>query len=214
MPPPDVRVLILASDPLVRSSLAALLTSQPGCAVVGQAALQDEVSEAVSLYRPEVILWDFGWDAETSLDHLPDLREAHTPVVALLPDDTHAAKVWGAGARGLLLRDADATKLLSAISAAAHGLATLEPSLAVAVTSPEASPDESTPSLPLGDLTSRELEVLRLLAEGLPNKAIAHQLTISEHTVKFHVNAILSKLGAQSRTEAVTRASRMGLILL
>jgi len=63
-------------------------------------------------------------------------------------------------------------------------------------------------------LTPREQEVLQLLAEGLPNKAIASQLSISEHTVKFHVNAIMGKLGAQSRTEAVTRATRAGLILL
>ena len=66
----------------------------------------------------------------------------------------------------------------------------------------------------LGELTSHELEVLQLLAEGLPNKSIARQLGISEHTVKFHVNAMLGKLGAQSRTEAVTRATRLGLILL
>jgi DNA-binding NarL/FixJ family response regulator len=64
------------------------------------------------------------------------------------------------------------------------------------------------------DLTPRELEVLGLLAEGLPNKAIGLRLGISEHTVKFHVNAVLGKLGAQSRTEAVVRATRLGLILL
>ncbi|MBI1880571.1 MAG: response regulator transcription factor, partial [Chloroflexi bacterium] len=63
-------------------------------------------------------------------------------------------------------------------------------------------------------LTPRELEVLQLLAEGLPNKAIARRLDISDHTVKFHVNAILSKLSAQSRTDAVVRATRLGLILL
>ena len=63
-------------------------------------------------------------------------------------------------------------------------------------------------------MTRRELEVLQLVAEGLPNKSIADRLDISEHTVKFHVNAIMGKLGAQSRTEAVTRATRMGLILL
>jgi DNA-binding NarL/FixJ family response regulator len=67
---------------------------------------------------------------------------------------------------------------------------------------------------PAEALTPRELEVLQLLAEGLPNKTIARQLSISEHTVKFHLNAIMSKLGAQSRTEAVVRATRLGLIIL
>jgi two-component system, NarL family, nitrate/nitrite response regulator NarL len=70
------------------------------------------------------------------------------------------------------------------------------------------------PALPVEALTPREVDVLRLLGEGLPNKAIARRLGISEHTVKFHVNAILGKLGASSRTEAVVRATRLGLILL
>jgi two-component system nitrate/nitrite response regulator NarL len=73
---------------------------------------------------------------------------------------------------------------------------------------------EPLPGLPVEDLTPRELEVLQLLAEGLPNKAIGLRLSISEHTVKFHVNAILGKLGAQSRTDAVVRATRLGLIIL
>ncbi len=74
---------------------------------------------------------------------------------------------------------------------------------------PEASGDR-----PVEDLTPRELEVLQLLAEGLANKAIAQRLGVSDHTIKFHVNAILGKLGAQSRTEAVVRATRLGLIVL
>ena len=73
---------------------------------------------------------------------------------------------------------------------------------------------ESSPTPPVENLTPRELEVLQLLAEGLPNKTIARRLEISEHTVKFHVNAIMSKLNAQSRTEAVVRATQLGLILL
>ena len=70
------------------------------------------------------------------------------------------------------------------------------------------------PSSSARDLTPRELEVLRLLAEGLPNKTVAHRLEISEHTVKFHVNSLLAKLGAQSRTDAVVRATRLGLVLI
>ena len=86
----------------------------------------------------------------------------------------------------------------------------LDPNLAAAVL-PEIG---RMPGRPMEELTPRELEVLRLLAEGLPNKTIAHRLDISEHTVKFHVNSILSKLGAHSRTEAVINATRLGLILL
>jgi len=94
--------------------------------------------------------------------------------------------------------------------AAAHGLVVLDPSLVNPVLEAR---DPSSASL-VEELTPRELEVLGLLAEGLPNKAIARRLGISDHTVKFHVNAVLGKLGAQSRTEAVVRATRLGLILL
>ena len=86
----------------------------------------------------------------------------------------------------------------------------LDPGLAAAVKTIVDNP----PLPPAEPLTARELQVLRLLAEGLANKAIAQRLAISEHTVKFHVNAIMGKLGADSRTEAVVRASRLGLILL
>jgi DNA-binding NarL/FixJ family response regulator len=94
--------------------------------------------------------------------------------------------------------------------AAAQGLVVIDPQTAVSLL-PSA---EHSLAQPLGELTPREVEVLQLLSEGLPNKAIASQLGISEHTVKFHVNAIMGKLGAQSRTDAVIRATRSGLIIL
>jgi DNA-binding NarL/FixJ family response regulator len=94
--------------------------------------------------------------------------------------------------------------------AAAQGLVVLDPSLSNPAL---LARDPSSPSL-VEELTPRELQVLELLAEGLPNKVIARRLGISDHTVKFHVNAVLGKLGAQSRTEAVVRATRLGLILL
>jgi two-component system nitrate/nitrite response regulator NarL len=125
--------------------------------------------------------------------------------VALLPDATQAADAWAAGARGLLLRSADAPHLLTAIKAVGQGLAVLDPALAGAL-------PLDRPRPPTDDLTPRERDVLRLLAEGLSNKGIAQRLSISDHTVKFHLNAILSKLNAQSRTEAVVTAIRLGLI--
>jgi len=199
------RVLIVADDPLARAGLAALLADQDGCVVVGQVAATEDALASLDVYRPEVILWDSGWDPDLMSDRLLRFAEGGVPVVALLSDISQVADVWTAGARGLLRRDTGPTALLTAIAAAAQGLAVIDPTLA--------------PALPLGRpeslseaLTPRELEVLRLLAEGLPNKAIALRLDISEHTVKFHLNAILGKLGAQSRTEAVVRAIRLGLI--
>ena len=205
-----LRVLVVADDPLARGGLAALLTDHPGCTVVGQVAGEGDLSAVLGIYRPEVVAWDLGWNPTLALQHLSDLREAQVPVVALLPDETHAADAWTAGARGLLLRDSDAASLILTLNTVAQGLVVLDPELAAAL-----SPVRDRAPAPLiGELTPREHEVLRLLAEGLPNKSIAHKLGISEHTVKFHVNAILGKLDAQSRTEAVTRATRLGLILL
>lgn len=201
----DVRVLILADDPLARAGLAALLTGQPGIAIAGQVAADADLSEGLDVYRPDVIVWDLGWDAGPIPDALLDRVEDGPPIVALAPDDAGAAEAWTAGARGLLLRSVPAETLVAALIAAAHGLAVLDPALAAGL-------PLLRPALPSADLTARELDVLRLLAEGLPNKAIAQRLAISEHTVKFHLNAILSKLGAQSRTEAVVQAIRLGLI--
>jgi two-component system nitrate/nitrite response regulator NarL len=206
----DLRVLIVADDPLARAGLAALLADQPGCVVVGQVAGEADLPAALDVHRPDVALWDLGWDPTSSLERLADLAEAGPPIVALLPDESHAADARTAGASGLLLRDTGADPLVAALMAAAQGLLVLEPSLAAAM--PAAGDQAPTPLIE--ELTPRELEVLQLLAEGLPNKAIARRLDISEHTVKFHVNAILGKLGAQSRTEAVVRATRVGLILL
>ena len=172
------------------------------------------MAAAIDIYRPDVVIWDLGWNPALALEHLADLEGANPPIVALLPDETHVAEAWTAGARGLLLRHSDPPGLAATLLAVVQGLVVLDSELASAV--PPAR--DRAPAPLMGDLTPREQEVLGLLAEGLPNKSlplvIAHRLSISEHTVKFHVNAILGKLGAQSRTEAVTRATRLGLILL
>jgi DNA-binding NarL/FixJ family response regulator len=212
----NLRVLIIADDPLVRAGLATLLADQPNLTAAGRLAAEADLLAQIDVYHPDVIVFDLGWDpgqaaaARTSLEALAELGEINLPIVALLPDETFTGAAWTAGARGLLLRNSDAEKLQAALIAVAQGLVALEPGLtAAALPAPEAD----RPHLAEG-LTPRELEVLQLLAEGLPNKAIARRLDISDHTVKFHVNAILSKLGAQSRTDAVVRATRLGLILL
>lgn len=199
------RVLIVADDPLARAGLAALLGGAEGCLVAGQTSARDDLPAALDVYRPDVIVWDPGWDPDFSADLLPDFGENAPPVVALLPDAGQAGSVWASGVRGLLRRSASAEQLTAAITAARLGLAALDPALMGAL--PLAAPISIA-----AELTPRELDVLRLLAHGLPNKTIARQLEISDHTVKFHLNAILSKLGAQSRTEAVVLAIRLGLI--
>ena len=205
----DLRVLVVARDSLARAGLTALLGQRPGCDLVGQVAGDASLSADLKVYRPDVVVWDLGWSPSLELENLAALPDDGIPVLALVADATQAGEAWSAGARGVLLRETDAETLLTALSAVVRGLAVFDPD------SIGALPFVRSSALsPASDLTPRELETLKLLAEGLPNKAIASRLGISEHTVKFHVNSILGKLGAQSRTEAVTRATRLGLILL
>ena len=205
----NTRVLVIAEDGLARVGLATVLSSQPSCVVAGQISGNTDWTDAAELYRPDVAVYDLGSAPARALERI-NLRDAGFPVIALLPDATDAANVWSAGARGLLLRDTSAESLGAAIAAVAHGLVVLDPTLAVAA--PRSR--ERSSLQPIEELTPRELQVLRLIAEGKSNKEVAHELGISEHTVKFHVNAILGKLNAQSRTEAVVVGTRLGLILL
>jgi len=216
----DLRVLIIADDPLVRAGLAGLVAGEAGCQVVGRAASTDDLPAAVEIYRPDVVLWDLGWNPGPALEKVVEAAPVMAALVLLLPDEADAAGAWSAGARGLLRRDVEPARLTAGLAAAAQGLGVVDPSF-IAALAPAAADDEATSrggghgSLALVEkLTPRELDVLRLMAEGLPNKTIALRLGISEHTVKFHVNAILGKLGVASRTEAVVHATRLGLILL
>ncbi len=212
MPSPTnpIRVLLIASDPLARAGLAALLADQPTLTVVGQLAPAVDPAAALAAYQPDVLLWDLGWAPPAVRAALDTVADWDKPLLALLPDPELAAEVWSAGARGLLLRESRPAALVAALSALVHGLVVIDPLLGNFST----ITDASMPLALVEPLTPREREVLQRMAEGHANKLIARELAISEHTVKFHVNAILSKLGAQSRTEAVVRATRMGLVLL
>jgi DNA-binding NarL/FixJ family response regulator len=204
-----LHLLLIADDPLARAGLAALLADVPDCEIVGQMSTVSFTADLPLdlLTPPDAIIWDMGWDPVEAVLDWPDMP---APVLALLSDGEQAAAVWQSGVRGILLRDMDTDKLMAAAQAIANGLVVVESQLAGTLL-PLTGNDDFTPDDPL---TPRELEVLQRLAEGLTNKAIAQELGISEHTIKFHVNAIMGKLHAQSRTEAVVRATRLGLILL
>lgn len=206
----SLRLLIIADDPLARTGLTAVLDNRPEFMVVGSTSGQPDLSPQLDIYQPDVLLWDLGWSPSAVLDQIAEIQDIELPLVILLPDDAYAAQIWSAGAKNLLLRDIDGDKLVTALQAAGHGLIVFDTELSGTLL-----PNiQNLPPTPVEALTPRELEVLQHLAEGLPNKSIARRLNISDHTVKFHVNAIMSKLGAQSRTEAVVRATQLGLILL
>lgn len=209
-----LRVMLIADDPLVRNGLAALLSDRSDCHVVGQAASDTDVISGADVYRPDVLLWDMGWEPlhairPSRLECLAELRDGGIGSVVLLQEAHSGADVWRAGAQGLLLRQVEADRLVAALQAVAQGLMVWDEIFSA----PMSAEAADTPT-DVNVFTPREHEVLQLLAEGLPNKIVADRLRISEHTVKFHVNAIMGKLGAQSRTDAVVRATRRGLILL
>jgi two-component system, NarL family, nitrate/nitrite response regulator NarL len=213
-----VRVLIVADDPLARAGMATLLADLPELLLAGRISGADDLAVAIETHRPDALLWDMGWKPETALARLAEGPKS-VPIVALLDDEADAGQAWAAGAQGLLSRNAPPSRIAAALVAAAEGLAALDSGYRALLTPRDAAPQApaefpSHESPVVEELTPRELEVLRLLAEGLPNKTIAQRLDISEHTVKFHVNALLGKLGVASRTEAVVRATRLGLIFL
>ncbi len=204
-----IHLMLVADDPEVRSDLAARLSGGSDRVLVGAAATdEDGLAAAV---EADVIVWDLGEDADVSLARLSDVRDSlRIPVVAIASDDADGVRALAAGAAGLLPPGADAERIVLAARAVAGGLLALDPSFTGAAVPPR----DADNAAPVEALTPREHEVLALMAEGLGNRPIAERLGISEHTAKFHVHTILGKLGTQSRTEAVVRAARLGLIAI
>jgi NarL family two-component system response regulator YdfI len=199
-----IRLLIVAPSAIVRAGLEALSAANPELQLVGSQSDFTGVEHTIS----DVIL------AASRVEELPATDGNGSLRFVLITGE--AEPVWtsealAAGVRALLPRDVQQSQILAAIEAAANGFVVIEPQHLESVLSSTAAPQRVADTSPL---TSRELEVLRMMAEGASNKIIAWKLGISEHTVKFHVAAILSRLGASSRTEAVSIGIRKGLILL
>jgi two-component system nitrate/nitrite response regulator NarL len=206
--------MVVAADRLVQAGLVSLLASRPGFRVAARVTQGVEALDFLADRSADVVLWDLGWgdqiNLEETLEQLEQIVATGTPCVLLVADPGDALAARALGARGLLSREADPVLLIASIEAAAAGLVVVDPALSDALW-PGREPSIEPPTEPL---TAREMEVLQLLADGLSNRAIGVRLQISEHTAKFHVTAIMAKLGAQSRTEAVVRATRLGLIYL
>lgn len=205
--PVAVRVMVVAGYPALRAGLAALLAQQPGIVPV-----DGNPASAATRAAPDVIVADAGSTGEETLD---DLGDAYPRAAFVLIGGDPAVDGPGleAGAVGYLAPDADALTLGAAVRSVAQGLTVIDPALIVASGLHIHSRAQPAPPVNQGEaLTAREREVLELVAAGLPNKAIARELGISEHTAKFHVGSLLAKLGAASRTEAVTIATRRGIL--
>ncbi len=211
-----IRVFIVAASPLARGGLENLLATR-GVSVVGRSASWESIFEQIGDVEPDVVLVDASGDnSEALLDAVVSSNFATETTVILLSD--HPRPGWTtealrAGVRAILPSGVSPDQLAAALEAATAGLVVLHPS-EVAVALPAASAAWSPLAELAEPLTPREREVLEMLAGGLVNKEIAAKLSISEHTVKFHVASILGKLGAATRTEAVSLGFRRGLVLL
>jgi len=215
-----IRVLIAAASSVSRAGLEALLQVvarvEPKIEIVGRASDLASLPSLAEQLQPDVVILD-----ADDLDH--DflgvfLDGDNLPAVAVVVLTENRSSSWSAdalraGVRAILPRDLSAQELLAAVEAAAAGLVVLHPREVGAVL-PSAAAASTRAETLIEPLTPREREVLQMLAAGLVNKEIAVRLSISEHTVKFHVASILGKLGAATRTEAVSIGIRHGLILL
>ena len=198
-----VRLLLVADDAIARAGLRAL-AERAGLNVVGDVA-PDELPPSL-VEAADAILWDAG--ASGMLDGVRGVP-ARVAVLALPWNAGQAREALAAGARGVLSRERLEEQLPASLQAVALGLIVVDDAFDAAVIRGPA-PAEAL----VEPLTPRETEVLQLLAQGLTNRRIGERLGISEHTAKFHVNAILGKLGAQTRGEAIAQAARLGLLML
>jgi NarL family two-component system response regulator LiaR len=210
--PKPISVLIVDDHGVVREGLRAYLELEPDIRVVGEARDGQEGVRRAQELQPDVVLMDLvmpnmdGIDATTLIKH--EHPDTHVIVLTSFLDDDRVVPAIKAGATSYLLKDVAASDLARAIRAARAGQAQLHPEVARRLMQQVTSPRKPEAG---AQLTDREREVLRLLAEGRSNKEIARALIVSERTVKGHVSNILGKLGLQDRTQAALYAVRHGL---
>jgi len=214
-----IRVLVAATTAVMRAGLEAVIAANPDCVVVRPTIRSAALPQAIAETSPDVVLLELDWRDSEPAPSLPSTgNHADAPALVVLcdtPQGLWLADALRAGTKAVLPRDATAGEITAAVVSAATGLVTLHSSVIAELLPAFAIPARTLPSTTGGQLlTAREVEVLDLLAQGTGNKIIARQLGISEHTVKFHVSSIFTKLNATSRTEAVTIGARQGLIML
>jgi DNA-binding NarL/FixJ family response regulator len=215
----SIRILLVDDQTMFRDGMRVLLSTQPDFQIVGEAADGEQAIRKTAALHPDVVLMDLRMPVLDGAAATRRLRAAQPDVrvIVLTTFDEDAAIFDGlrAGATGYLLKDAPTEKLYEAIRAAARGESFLQPSVASRVVAEFARLSERSPdsSQALVDpLSTRELEILRLLAGGATNREIALQLFIAEGTVKNHVTNIFSKLDVTDRTRAAIKARELGLL--
>lgn len=211
-----VRVLVSAKSPIEQAGLESIVRAGPDFEIAALRTRPRDLLVAAREADSDVILIDSPDASAIRLSGDLTRQPFAAPVVALIEDAVRSEvlRLLQSGVRGLLLRDSDPLEILAALRAVHDGLAVVSPEILDVLLPVHHETGDAEELPPAEPLTARESEVLGLLAAGAGNKEIAAKLHISEHTAKFHVSSILSKLGAASRTEAVTRGYRQGLILI
>lgn len=189
---------------IVRRGLASLISDEPDLSVVAEASSGEEAIALASVHRPEVIVLDLRLRDMSGIDVAEALRGHKILMLSSFMQEEDVRRVFDAGILGYLSKDKDSAELLKAIRAVGQGNRYLPPEISLLLAKSEHS----------SHLTARELEILKLIAEGRANKQIGEMLTLSENTVKNHVKSILAKLNAKDRTHAVTEALKRGLFQL
>lgn len=208
-----IRVLIADDHPIVRDGLRTLINTEPGMELVGEAVNGEEAVQKAIAQRPDVILMDLVMPVKDGLEAISEIKSIEPNIAILvLTSFSEEDKVFPAiraGALGYLLKDSSPQQLLQAIYDVHRGEASLHPSIALQLIREINQPSD----LPLAEdpLTERELDVLKLVAQGMTNQEIADRLYRSEWTVRTHVRNILSKLHLANRTQAALYALREGL---
>ena len=214
-----VRVLVVDDQALFREALVTLLGARPEVEVVGEAGDGHQALERAAALQPDVVLMDLHMPVLDGIAAIRRLR-AEQPGVRVLAlttfdDDEDVFAALRAGALGYLLKDVSSDRLVEAVLSAARGESVLQPSVAAKVVARFAQLDDAPRSRPqplVVPLSDRELDVLRLLADGCSNREIATALFLAEGTVKNHVTNVLGKLGARDRTQAALRARALDLL--
>lgn len=208
-----IRVLVTASSPATRARLETLLRSSRTLEVVSDPAEGNSLAESAADLQPDLMVVELESAEEDPSDVLGEL-EVDAAVLLLVddPDGAWVASALEAGVRAILPHQVTGPEIIAAVHAASEGLVVLGPGIRLGL-SDDARQSADLEPLP-EPLTPREIEVLRALADGLGNKDIAERLGISEHTVKFHVGSVMGKLGATSRTQAVTLGIQHHLVTL
>jgi two-component system, NarL family, response regulator LiaR len=213
-----IRVLVVDDHDLYRTGLASLLASQPDIEVVAQASNGRMGVRLANELRPDVVLMDLRMPdiegAEATREILARNSAMRVVALTVMADDDAVAEVVEAGACGYLAKDTPIDSVAVAVRAAAQGAAWLSPRAAEVILGRlrRAEAETAAEPQPVQELSTRELDVLRLIAQGMENSEIAEQLNISRRTAKNHVSNILAKLGLPNRVQAAIYAVRRGLV--